>query len=344
MKLGILNVIFTFFAITASAANNCEPAFEYVVRESQTLSEILYQQNFRPLYGKDGYIEYIVELNRIKNRNKVQANEKILLKRKCESEGVAVMEEIHGLPEPKAVETQSVESTPKERLMAVAVGAGVKSISYMNQDDTENESGNFVSHFNPAFSVGYSYLLPPHWAFEIVYQRTQVHFKVPSSLTLDSNQADLQDISGKIKYLVVSSGRWSNRLVGGLEKNEILYLAPGNVADLHLLVVSLKQALIGLESHFQQNGNVSWVFEASLNPVVTSQSSAGSFKVDSGLPWFIGVKPVYTYNDKWKFSVGVGHRKYDFKFLYESESGVERREGKMSSTETEFKIFAQHWF
>jgi len=347
LKKQAFGFLLSLLSVTTVIAEDCGNGFEYIVRENQSLSEILWRQKFKPLYGTDGYIYFITELNQLKNPNQLFPNDKLILKKKC-----APGEVVPQQPPPVAVQEPAVIETPaaaepeeeKATPMALLAGAGVKTLSYDAQDDSNVETGSFVTNFNPTFALALAYFYNPLWTFELGYEFTQASVKKPSTLTLNSTTANLQTFSLSLKYLMSSSSRWQTQLLGGFERNEIPYLATGSSTDVELLLVSLNQGLIGVESLFLPEEKLNWILKAQALPLLSSQLSSGSFQAKSGIPFSLEAGPIYHYNEKWKFSLSAGYKRQDFKFSYESEDQSVQRTGQMTYTETEAKAQVQRFF
>lgn len=114
MRLMLNNVSKYLFTLTVIAGLSTRPvnAITYVAKQGDTLSEVLYENNFKPIYGKKGALKQTLKLNpgiRYDKGNKIYPGTKIVLAGTINQEN-AVAEKTVETPEvEKVVATPEIE-------------------------------------------------------------------------------------------------------------------------------------------------------------------------------------------------------------------------------------------
>lgn len=344
-----------FLTLTLFAhADDCPPGFEYSVQDKQSLTKILSKNRLRPIYGAEGYLNYISQLNNLKDPDVIYPQDKIVLQRKCLPIVPSTMQATPAIEKAptKVVEAQPVDLEPipveiqpdSPKQFYAGLGLGVTTLAFSQSDDSQTEFGGFTTNLNPTGNAVIGIDFKDRWNIEFNYSQIKSSIKVSSNLTVNTNSVNLQKYSLIARYSLNPAGPLKFRARFGVERNQIPYLISGTGVDVEVLVPELTQADIGADLAIKMTDIISWLVTARILPVISSSVSKGSFKAKSGMPFALDAKVIYQINEKWRAFGLLGYQKQDIKFSYEPQGGGSNTTGKVDHSATEFRLQAEYLF
>ena len=128
----------------------------YTVGNNETLSNILYRNDIKPIYGLNGTLNQTIALNPELRRsmgNKVFPGQKVRLPRE-----ELARQDLPKIDESKNSVRFATEDTTKDAAATFSVSAGVDFMKIQGVDETSGDDSVILSEASPSLSLGYNLL------------------------------------------------------------------------------------------------------------------------------------------------------------------------------------------
>ncbi len=346
----------------SAIAQDCPPEETHIVKDNETLSFILIKSRLLPLYGREGYIDYISKINNLSNPNLIYPSSNLVLKSRCSAE-VQSISDVKSAKKPVAPQLPKIEqqvsepalvATPDSHASVInesaqlkyqfyaGIGAGASTLAFSQSDNTNLAVGSFSSTFNPVLHLTLGLDFAELWNVELNYSQLKSKVSPPSSLTVNSKDYILQNFAGVVRYTFLQAGSMRYRSRLGLESNQLPYLAAGTVTDVDVLTPTLSQIDFGFEGLLQSNEKLSWLFVGRVLPLLGSTVSPGNFTAKMGFPFALSARGIYQITENFRAFTEAEYRSQDIKYTY--EKAANSSDGKLSISAAELRLQAEYLF
>lgn len=255
----------------------------YRVKEGDTLSHIAHKNLFRPLYGENGSLSFLIQNNpQIQNPDLIYPDQMVYLDQEDDKDQEKITH---------------ITNTHKDSSLSISLGG-----HYDSLHEKDNDELIIVSKLQPSLTLNYNRQMSSNLFHDISAQYTFKNYEKSNSdtVTLENRTFGQYDIAYGVKYLKSS---WFNTLSIGM-REAVFYTVKATALEL------TKANSIYIKNLFSKD--IIKVFGAQLSFLGHLRYSLSADEYDGGLDYGFGASAVKSYGSKF-IKVSSVYHQGDFK-------------------------------
>lgn len=350
-------LIFSICIANAAGQISCgKTEVKHSVKRGENLSYILKLFKIAKIYGKNGVIKNIANLNKIKNPNYIYPGQKLLIRPKCKVAAYQtpvvpkVVEpeptiELTTPPEPEiinVVEDKAPEKIPLNIDWHTRLSLGINSINIKGTDNSGLESGKIASTVIPSVNLLAGFEIEKKWTTEFAYYYRTITASVPAGVLIDKNKSTLTNLKLEQGYFLKSDEDIKYKMILGIQRSDQPFMVGGGVVDINMLSLKLNSIVLGSQINLKHSEAWQSLYGLRLFKNVSSEISSGSMTVTEKLPFELSAQLKRKMKENLYFSGDFLYQSQNFDFDY--KSGNSLRNGSYTFTDTGLLFGVEYQF